>query len=85
MFEAGVETEVEQALAAPLSATARKVIGLREVSELPRAEAVEALALRTRRYAAYQRKWLRRIPGIVMIDANRPADEVADEVLADFI
>ena len=81
MFAAGVETEVEQALAAPLSATARKVIGLREVSELPRAEAVEALALRTRRYAAYQRKWLRRIPGIVMIDANRPADEVADEVL----
>jgi len=81
MFAAGVEVEVRQALAAQLSTTAHKVIGLREVSELPRGEAVEALALRTRRYAAYQRKWMRRIPGIVMIDANRPADEVADAIL----
>ena len=81
MFAAGVEAEVQQALTGQLSTTARKVIGLREVSELPRADAIEAIALRTRRYAAYQRKWLRRIPGIVMIDANRPADEVADAIL----
>ena len=33
------------------------------------------------RFAAYQRKWMRRIPGIVMIDANRPAGEVADAIL----
>ena len=85
MFEAGVEAEVRQALATQLSTTARKVIGLREVSELPRAQAIEALALRTRRFAAYQRKWMRRIPGIVMIDANRPAHEVADAILTDFV
>jgi tRNA A37 N6-isopentenylltransferase MiaA len=36
---------------------------------------------RTLRYAAYQRKWMRRIAGIVMIDADRPTDEVADAVL----
>ncbi|MCP9484831.1 MAG: tRNA (adenosine(37)-N6)-dimethylallyltransferase MiaA [Gaiellaceae bacterium MAG52_C11] len=86
MLAAGVQAEVQQALAAPLplSTTARQVIGLREVSELPGAAAAEAVALRTRRYAAYQRKWMRRIPGIVMIDANRPADEVADAILTDF-
>ena len=85
MFEAGVEAEVRHALAEELSTTARQVIGLREVAELPRADAIEAIVRRTRRYAAYQRKWLRRIPGAVMIDANRPTNEVADEVLAHFI
>ena len=81
MFAVGVEKEVRRALAAPLSTTARKVMGLSEASELPRAEAIAALARRTRSYAAYQRKWMRRIPGIVMIDANRPTDEVADAIL----
>jgi tRNA dimethylallyltransferase len=81
MFAAGVEEEVRQALARPLSTTARQVMGLTEVAELPRADAIAALTLRTRSYAAYQRKWMRRIPGIVMIDANRPADEVADAIL----
>ena len=85
MFEAGVDAEVRQALSAELSPTALQVIGLREVSELARADAIDAIVQRTRRYAAYQRKWLRRIPGIVMIDANRPADEVADEVFANFL
>ena len=81
MFAAGVEAEVRQALAAELSTTARKVIGLSEVAQLPPPEAIEAVAQRTRSYAAYQRKWMRRISGIVMIDANRPADEVADAIL----
>ncbi len=35
----------------------------------------------TLRFAAYQRKWMRRIPGIVMIDADRPVGEVADAIL----
>jgi len=56
-------------------------MGLREVAELPREQAVEAIAIRTRRYAAYQRKWMRRIEGIVMIDADRPPEEVADAIL----
>jgi tRNA dimethylallyltransferase len=85
MFEAGVEAEVRHALSEELSTTARQVIGLREVMELSRADAIEAIVRRTRRYAAYQRKWLRRIPGIVMLDANRPTGEVADEVLAHHI
>ncbi len=81
MFERGVEEEVRRALAGPVSATARHVIGLREVAELPREEAIAAIVRRTRRYAAYQRKWLRRIPGAVILAADRPPDVVADEIL----
>jgi tRNA dimethylallyltransferase len=81
MFERGVEDEVRRALAGPLSATARKIMGLREVAELPREEAIAALERRTLRYAAYQRKWLRRLPGIVSLAADRPPGELADEIL----
>jgi tRNA dimethylallyltransferase len=81
MFERGVEGEVAAALARDLSTTAAKVLGLREVAELPRAEAVEQIVVRTRRFAAYQRKWLRRVPGIVMIDGDRPVPELADAIL----
>jgi tRNA dimethylallyltransferase len=81
MFDAGVEEEVRRALAGPVSATAIHALGLRDIAELPRAEAFEALVLRTRRYAAYQRKWLRRIPGIVIVNGDRPAGEVADEIV----
>jgi tRNA A37 N6-isopentenylltransferase MiaA len=82
MFEAGVEDEVRSALAGPVSATARKTLGLDEVANLPRAEAIEAIVVRTRRYAAYQRKWMRRVPGLVMVDADRPPGEIADDILA---
>ena len=80
MFEAGVQDEVRGALAGPVSITARKALGLEEVAELPPDEARAAIVVRTRRYAAYQRKWMRRIPGLVMVNADRPADEVADEI-----
>jgi tRNA A37 N6-isopentenylltransferase MiaA len=82
MFERGVEEEVQRALAGPVSPTARTIHGLDEVAELPREEAIEALTTRTRRYAAYQRKWMRRIPGLLPVDANRPPVEVAQEIVA---
>jgi tRNA dimethylallyltransferase len=81
MFDRGVEEEVRRALARPISATARKTLGLDEVASLPREEAIMAVAARTRRYAAYQRKWLRRLPGVVSVRADRPPDEVADAIL----
>ena len=56
-------------------------VGPREVAELPREEAIGALIVRTRRYAAYQRKWMRRIPGLVSVRADRPPVEVATEIL----
>jgi tRNA dimethylallyltransferase len=81
MLAAGVADEVRAALAHGVSQTAEKAMGLRELAELPEPEALERIVVSTRRYAAYQRKWMRRIPGIVMIDADRPADEIADEIL----
>ena len=81
MLEAGVVEEVRRALACPISSTASRALGLRELAELPESEALEALVRRTRQYAAYQRKWMRRIPGLVSVAAGRPTDEVADELL----
>jgi tRNA dimethylallyltransferase len=80
MFERGAEEEARAALAGPISATARHIIGLRELDGLAREEAIAALEQRTRRYAAYQRKWMRRIPGLIALDGIRPAGEVADEI-----
>ena len=82
MFEAGVEDEVRAALAAGPSATAKKIIGLQEVATLSREEAIEALIVRTRRYAVYQRKWLRRLEGLVIVAADRPPEETAAEIVA---
>ena len=81
MFESGVEAEVAGALAGPISPTARKALGLEEIASLGRAEAIDAVNLRTRRYAAYQRKWMRRIPGLVSVAADRPPGEVTDDIL----
>jgi tRNA dimethylallyltransferase len=82
MFESGVGEEVARALRAPVSRTASQIIGLREIAELQRNEAVATIALRTRRYAAYQRKWMRRIPSVQTVSADRSAAETAAEVLA---
>ena len=82
MFDAGVEAEVRHALKGPISSTARKTLGLDEVASLPREEAIDTLVVRTRRYAAYQRKWMRRVPGLVMVDADRPPGEIADDIVA---
>jgi tRNA dimethylallyltransferase len=81
MFAAGVVDEARGALAQPISSTAVRALGLREVAELPPEQALEALVVRTRRYAAYQRKWMRRIPGLVSVNADRPADDIAHEIV----
>jgi tRNA dimethylallyltransferase len=81
MFKAGVVEEARAALAGPISSTAVQALGLCEVTGLPADEASAALVLRTRRYAAYQRKWMRRIPGLVSVNADRPPYEVANEIV----
>ena len=82
MFRAGVREEVKRALAGAVSSTARYAHGLDEIAENADDEAaIEVLAARTRRYAAYQRKWMRRIPGLVSLPANRPPGETADAIL----
>jgi tRNA dimethylallyltransferase len=81
MLAAGARSEAQAALSGTLATTARHVIGLSELAELPEHEAVEAIDTRTRRYAAYQRRWMRRIPGLVSLSADRPPGEIADEIL----
>jgi tRNA dimethylallyltransferase len=81
MFERGVEAEVRSALERPVSRTAEKALGLRELAELPPEAAFDRIVARTRQYAAYQRKWMRRIPDVVMIDGDRPVEEVVDAIV----
>jgi tRNA dimethylallyltransferase len=82
MFDAGVRQEVDSALAGGISPTARYAYGLADVAENSDDEtAIEAIVARTKRYAAYQRKWMRRIPALVSLPANRPPGEIADAIL----
>jgi tRNA dimethylallyltransferase len=81
MFDQGVVAEVQATRATGVSRTAAKTLGLDEIATLPAEEARERIVIRTRRYAAYQRKWMRRIPGIVPLDGTRPVDEIATAVL----
>jgi len=81
MFERGVEDEVEKALAGPISSTAGQVIGLEEIALLPRAEAIAGIERRTRSYAAYQRKWLRRLATATILDATRDPEAMAREII----
>jgi tRNA dimethylallyltransferase len=76
MFEAGVQDEVRAA-----GDVVPQVLGLEAARTLARDEAVAQLTQDTVRFATYQRKWMRRIPGIAMVDAERPTAEVADAVL----
>jgi tRNA dimethylallyltransferase len=82
MVERGVVAEVERALDEGLSHTARAVHGLDEFARLPLDEAVPAYNASVRRYAAYQRKWMRRMPGLVSVAGDRPPGEIADEIVA---
>jgi tRNA A37 N6-isopentenylltransferase MiaA len=66
----------------PISLTASQIIGLREVAELPPEEAGAAIARRTQQYAAYQRKWLRRIPGLEALDAGAEPHRIVEQILA---
>lgn len=82
MVERGVVSEARTAWAKPLSATARNVLGLEEFATLPLDKAVEAVTLATRRLARYQRKWLRRLAPAATLGADRPPEELADEIVA---
>jgi tRNA dimethylallyltransferase len=81
MFDRGVVAEVREALAGPVSRTAAKALGLDEIATLAPDAARERIVVRTRQYAAYQRKWMRRIAGLVTFDATRPVPEVVDAIL----
>jgi tRNA dimethylallyltransferase len=78
MVAAGAAEEVRAADAAGASATARKALGF---EALLRGD-VEAMKTATRRYARRQLTWLRKLPGVELVDLTdaRPED-VARELV----
>ena len=82
MVERGVALEAARAWSQPLSLTASKVLGLEEFATTPLREAVATVVSATLRLARYQRKWIRRLPGAVTLDANRSPEELVDEIVA---
>jgi tRNA dimethylallyltransferase len=79
MVAAGAAAEVRAADAAGASATARRALGF---DELLRGD-VAAMQQRTRRYAKRQLTWMRRLPGVRLLDlSGRGAAEVAAELHA---
>jgi len=82
MVERGAVAEAARAWAQPLSNTARKVLGLEQFATLPLDEAVAAVVAATRRLGRYQRKWIRRVPHVVTLAADRHPEELADEIVA---
>jgi tRNA dimethylallyltransferase len=88
MFDGGVVDEVRAARrAGPFSAAAERIHGLQDVTDLlegriNRAEAERRLAVRTRRYAKRQRTWMRRLPGVRLVEGDRDAATVAAAIEA---
>jgi tRNA dimethylallyltransferase len=82
MVERGAVEEARAAWEQPLSETARKVMGLEEFATLPVDEARTAYVQANRRLARYQRKWLRRMPNVVTLAADRDPQEIADDILS---
>ncbi len=76
MVAAGVEHEVRRASARGASLTARKALGFEELL----AGDVEATKRRTRNYARRQLTWMRKLAGVVVLDATErsPADLAAE-------
>ena len=77
MVAAGAIDEVRRAHAAGASETARKALGFEELL----AGDVEAMKRRTRNYAKRQLTWMRKLPGVELIDVTAAhPDEVAARI-----
>jgi tRNA dimethylallyltransferase len=74
MVAAGAAEEVRRADAAGASATARVALGFAELLDGD----VDAMKQRTRRYARRQLTWMRKLPGVELVDiGGRAPEEVA--------
>lgn len=86
MFERGVVEEVKRLKQKQLSLTAEKALGVKEISALLEGRATEdqareELKKNTRNYAKRQLTWFRADKRITWIDADRPAEEIAEDIL----
>jgi tRNA dimethylallyltransferase len=78
MLADGAREEVQRAHAAGASETARKALGFEELL----AGDVEGMRRRTRNYAKRQLTWLRKLPGVRIIDVTgRDPAAVGREIL----
>jgi tRNA dimethylallyltransferase len=86
MFAGGVVEEVRRARSQhAFSSTAERIHGLQDVTallagEITREEAARRLETRTRRYAKRQRTWMRRLPAVRAVDADRDPGAVAGDI-----
>jgi tRNA dimethylallyltransferase len=79
MVAAGAAEEVRAADAAGASVTARRALGFDELLQGD----VAGMQQRTRRYAKRQLTWMRRLPGVRLVDlTGRPPGDVAQELHA---
>jgi len=77
MVAAGAADEVRAADVAGASATARKALGFEELLHGD----IEAMQRNTRRYARRQLTWMRKLPGVLLLDVTgRDATDVAIEL-----
>ena len=82
MWESGGPDEARAALAGDLSEQAAQLIGLRETEQgLERDDWIESVVVRTRQYARRQRIWMRKIPGLISVEADRPVAELTTDIV----
>ncbi len=78
MIELGAGAEVRAAEAAGASATARQALGFQELLNGD----VEGMKRRTRNYAKRQLTWMRKLPGVRVMDVSgRESGAIAREIL----
>lgn len=78
MVAAGATEEVRRAVEAGVSATARKALGF---EELLRGD-VDGLKRRTRAYARRQLTWMRKLPGVTLLDVTATSAGATAERIA---
>ncbi len=78
MVRQGAAEEVRNAVAANASPTARKALGFQDLLDGD----IDAMKTRTRRYAKRQLTWMRKLPGVELVDlTGSDAAEVARTLL----
>jgi tRNA dimethylallyltransferase len=73
MVSAGARAEVVSAAAAGASSTARRALGFRELLDGD----VDAMKQRTRNYARRQLTWMRKLPGVQLVDLTGSEPDAA--------
>ncbi len=90
MFREGLVNEVMKLKKRKLGLTAEKALGIKEISTFLTGgtsleKAKEELKKNTRRYAKRQMTWFRADRRVVWVDADRDADDIAEDILEQLV